>query len=74
MIAGDGAAMYGEQSMWGSKKSDREWGRLIFIFLGVEIIGITCGIRSRGGKMQEEEGKCRTSSGLYFEMNQKYEP
>ena len=30
------------------------WGRLIFIFLGVEIITITCGIRSRGGKMQDE--------------------
>ena len=54
MTAEDGAAMYGEQSMWGSKKSDGEWGRLIFIFLGVEIIGITCGIRSRGGKMQDE--------------------
>ena len=25
-----------------------------FIFLGVEIISITCGIRSRGGKMQDE--------------------
>ena len=54
MTAGDGAAMYGEQSMWGRKKSDGEWGRLIFIFLGVEIISITCGIRSRGGKMQDE--------------------
>ena len=30
------------------------WGRLIFIFLGVEIITITCGIQSRGGKMQDE--------------------
>ena len=47
----DGAAMYGQQSMWSSKKLDGEWGRLIFIFLGVEIITITCGIRSRGGKM-----------------------
>ena len=37
--------------MWGSKKSDGEWRRLIFIFLGVEIISITCGIRSRGRKM-----------------------
>ena len=54
MTAGDGAAMYGQQSMWGSKKSDGKWGRLIFIFLGVEIISITCGIRSRGGKMQDE--------------------
>ena len=54
MTAGDGAAVYGEQSMWGSKKSDGEWGRLIFIFLGVEIISITCGIQSRGGKMQDE--------------------
>ena len=40
--------------MLGSKKSDGEWGRLIFIFLGVEIITITCGIQSRGGKMQDE--------------------
>ena len=54
MTAGDGAAMYGQQSIWGNKKSDGEWGRLIFIFLGVEIISITCGIRSRGGKMQDE--------------------
>ena len=54
MTVGDGAAMYGQQSMWGSKKSDGEWGRLIFIFLGVEIITITCGIQSRGGKMQDE--------------------
>ena len=54
MTTGDGAAMYGQQSMSGSKKSDGEWGRLIFIFLGVEIITITCGIRSRGGKMQDE--------------------
>ena len=54
MTAGDGAAMYGQQSMSGSKKSDGEWGRLIFIFLGVEISTITCGIRSRGGKMQDE--------------------
>ena len=54
MTAGDGVAMYGEQSMWGSKKLDGEWERLIFIFLGVEIISITCGIRSRGGKMQDE--------------------
>ena len=54
MTARDGAAMYGQQSMWGSKKSDGEWGRLIFIFVGVEIITITCGIRSRGGKMQDE--------------------
>ena len=54
MTVGDGAAMYREQSMWGSKKLDREWGRLIFIFLGIEIISITCGIRSRGGKMQDE--------------------
>ena len=46
--------MYGQQSMWGSKKSEGEWGRLIFIFLGIEIITITCGIRSRGGKMQDE--------------------
>ena len=54
MTAGDGAAMYGQQSMWGSKKSDGEWGRLLFIFLGVEIITITSSIRSRGGKMQAE--------------------
>ena len=54
MTAGDSAAMYGQQSMSGSKKSDGEWRRLIFIFLGVEIITITCGIRSRGGKMQDE--------------------
>ena len=54
MTVGDGAAMYGQQSIWGSKKSDAEWGRLIFIFLGVEIISITCGIQSRGGKMQDE--------------------
>ena len=54
MAAGDGAAMYGEQSMWGNQKSDGEWGRLIFIFLGIEIISITCGIRSRGGKMQDK--------------------
>ena len=54
MTAGDGAAMYGQQSMWGSKKSDGEWGRLLFIFLGVEIITITSGIRSRGGKVQAE--------------------
>ena len=40
--------------MSGSKKSDGDWGRLLFIFLGVEIITITCGIRSRGGKMQAE--------------------
>ena len=53
MTAGDGAAMYGQQSMWGSKKSDGEWRRLIFIILGIEIITITCGIRSGGGK-------CRT--------------
>ena len=31
-----------------------EWGRLIFIIVGLEIISITCGIRSRGGKMQDE--------------------
>ena len=54
MTVGDGAAMYGQQSMWSNKKSDGEWGRLIFIFIGVEIITITCGIRSRGGKMQDE--------------------
>ena len=54
MTAEDGAAMYGQQSMWGSKKLNGEWGRLIFIFLGVEIITITCGIQSRGGKMQDE--------------------
>ena len=54
MTTKDGAAMYGQQSMWGNKKSDGGWGRLIFIFLGVEIISITCGIQSRGGKMQNE--------------------
>ena len=54
MTAGDGAAMYGQQSIWSSKKSHGEWGRLIFIFLGVEIITITRGIQSRGGKMQDE--------------------
>ena len=54
MTAGDGAAMYGQQSMWGSKKSDGEWGRLIFIFVGIEILTIICGIRSRGGNMQDE--------------------
>ena len=54
MTVGDGGAMYGQQSMWSSKKLDGEWGRLIFIFLGVEIITITYGIRSRGGKMQDE--------------------
>ena len=54
MTAGDGATMYGQQSMSGSKKSDGEWGRLLFIFLGVEIITITSDIRSRGGKMQAE--------------------
>ena len=54
MTVEDGATMYGQHSMWGSKKLDGEWGRLIFIFLGVEIITITCGIRSRGGKMQDE--------------------
>ena len=54
MTARDGSAMYGQKSLSGSKKSDREWGRLIFIFLSVEIITITCDIRSRGGKMQEE--------------------
>ena len=54
MTAGDGAAMYGQQSMSGSMKSDGEWGWLIFIFLGIEIITITCGIQSRGGKMQDE--------------------
>ena len=48
MTAGDIAAMYGQQSMWGSKKSDGEWGRLIFIFLGVEIISITCGLDEKG--------------------------
>ena len=52
MTAGDGAAMYGQQSVSGSKKSDGEWGRLLFIFVGVEIITITCGTGSRGGKMQ----------------------
>ena len=52
MTAGDGATMYGQESMLGSKKSDGEWGRLLFIFVGVEIITITCGIGSRGGKMQ----------------------
>ena len=40
--------------MSGSKKSDGEWRRLLFIFLGVEIITITSGIRSRGRKMQME--------------------
>ena len=54
MTAGDGAAMYGQQSMSSNKKSDGEWGRLIFIFLGIEIITITCGIQSRGGKMLDE--------------------
>ena len=44
MTAGDGVAMYGQQSMLGSKKSDGEWGRLIFIFLGDKISTITCGI------------------------------
>ena len=53
MTIGDVAAMYGQQSMWGSKKSDGQWDRLIFIFLGVEIITITCGIRSRG-KIQDK--------------------
>ena len=54
MTAGDVATMYGQQNMWGSKKSDGQWGRLIFIFLGGEIIRITCGIRSSGGKIQDE--------------------
>ena len=54
MTAGDSAVMYGQQSIWGNKKSDGEWGRLLFIFLGVEIITITSSIRSRGGKMQAE--------------------
>ena len=40
--------------MSGSKKSDGEWGKLLLIFVGVEIITITCGIGSRGGKMQVE--------------------
>ena len=30
MTAGDGAAMYGQQSMWGSKKSDGEMGEADF--------------------------------------------
>ena len=34
--------------MSGSKKSDGEWGRLLFIFVGVEIITITSSIGSRG--------------------------
>ena len=54
MTAGDGAAMYGQQSVSGNKKSDGEWGRLLFIFVGIEIITITCSIGSRGGKMQAE--------------------
>ena len=54
MTIGDGAAMYGQQSISSSKKSDGEWGRLLFIFLGVEIITITSGIQSREGKMQAE--------------------
>ena len=54
MTVGDGAAMYGQQSLSGSKKSDGESWRLIFIFLGDEISTITCGIQSRGGKMQDE--------------------
>ena len=53
MTAGDGAAMYGQQSVSGSKKCDGEWGRLLFIFVGVEIITITFGIGSRGGKIVE---------------------
>ena len=54
MTAGDSAAMYGQQSVLGRKKSNREWGRLLFIFVGVEIITITSGIQSRRGKMQAE--------------------
>ena len=53
MTAGDGAAKYGQQSVSGSKKCDVEWERLLFIFVGVEIITITSSIGSRGGKIVE---------------------
>ena len=53
MTAGDGAAIYGQQSVSSSKKCDGEWGRLLFIFVGIEIITINSGNGSRGGKIVE---------------------
>ena len=44
-----------DSRVYGAVRNRMErWERLIFIFLGVEIITITCGIQSRGGKMQDE--------------------
>ena len=46
--------MYGQQSLSISKKCDGECEMLLFIFLDFEIITLTCGIGSRGGRMQAE--------------------
>lgn len=54
MTIGEGAAMYGQQSVSGRKKPGGQWEMLVFIFVDVDSNTVTGGIGSRGGKMRAE--------------------